>query len=570
MQGSENTISEKQEERAPAGGVAEGDKFALENYLIDSVQDAVFIKDADMRYLRINPPMARLLGKSQEEVAGKTVLELNLSGDVEQIHRRDKEALLGRVVQGDATITVDGEPRLFHTIKAPVYDNNGEIIGICGIARDMTEDRAAESQLRALNDRLSESNRRLKEAQTTVVLTERLAAVGQLAEGMAHEINNPTSYIISNLKTLGRNLELLQRAYRKARNMARQSGAEARAELEEFEREHELSYVWKDSAEMVEESLQGVERIKQVVKDLQSFARPPAKESQEVDLNSLISTTVSVLRNHLFFRAGLELDLDELPPVKGDPALLGQVILNIVRNAVESIPEGRSAENTITLSSRAVEDSVVITVSDTGVGISPEVLPRVFDAFFTTKPVGEGTGLGLSISYGIVKKHGGNVELESTPGLGTKAVITLPALTPRRRETGAAQDCPKARVLVVDDEPIIIRALQRSMPPDYVVLTAGSGADALHIVGSGCPLDAVVCDIIMPDMSGAEVYQRAVEKRPELEKKFVFMTGGAFTPKTRHFLANTDLPCLKKPFETEELLGRIEKLVSDEKKNKGA
>ncbi len=223
---------------------------------------------------------------------------------------------------------------------------------------------------------------------------------------------------------------------------------------------------------------------------------------------------------------------------------------------------GHAADHEIRLSTALVGDRVIIAVSDTGCGIAPEHLERIFDPFFTTKPVGIGTGLGLSICHGIVTGLGGRIEVQSCLGRGTTVSVSLPAArsaaAPVRGEQARAPVEP-ARILIVDDEPAIVRALQRRLAP-HRIESASGGAQALALLEQDQGFDVVLCDLMMPDLTGMEIHARVQKRWPELADRFVFMTGGAFTARAREFLEQVKNPRLDKPVDMLALLELIAKL----------
>jgi CheY-like chemotaxis protein len=256
----------------------------------------------------------------------------------------------------------------------------------------------------------------------------------------------------------------------------------------------------------------------------------------------------------------------DLPPVDGNGSRLGQVFLNLLVNAAHAIPEGRVEASAIRVRAYADGGNVVVEISDTGVGIPPHVIGRIFDPFFTTKPIGQGTGLGLAISHEIVRSMGGSIQVESTPGTGTTFRVVLPA-APRapaapERAPAAPVKSTRARVLVVDDEPAVGRSIQALLAPDLDVTHVTRGAEALARVARGEGFDAVLCDLMMPEMSGIELFIELQRKNPALARRVVFLTGGAFTDQARDFLAHAEHPPLEKPFTETALRAAIERITS--------
>ncbi|MBV5338335.1 MAG: histidine kinase, partial [Deltaproteobacteria bacterium] len=256
---------------------------------------------------------------------------------------------------------------------------------------------------------------------------DKLASIGQLAAGVAHEINNPMGFIMSNLRTL-KNYTETEQQYLNALEEAVKNCCpeEQRRQLEELRQRLDLSFIQEDIPPLITESLEGAERVKQIVHDLKDFARSDENSLKETDLNQCVQSTANIVRNEIRYVADLDLNLGEIPLIVCNPQQINQVIANLLVNAAHAI----DGHGRITVSTSSEWDQVLLTVADTGCGIPDEIRKRIFDPFFTTKEVGKGTGLGLSISYDIIKKHGGEITLESEPGLGTTFMIRLPISGP--------------------------------------------------------------------------------------------------------------------------------------------
>ena len=301
------------------------------------------------------------------------------------------------------------------------------------LVRDMN--RQLEERVAARTHELTASMDALRAAQTRLVQSEKMAGIGQLAAGVAHEINNPVGYVMSNLGTLRDYAASLRRvldAYEGLRaatqgDPARVPGAAAAAAA--AREEEDLDYLLDDMPDLLAESLEGTERVRDIVQNLKSFARADDTDRGEVDLHECLASTLRVVWNELKYKAEVVRDYaDELPPVVGCPGQLNQVFMNLLVNAGQAIPD----RGTVTVRTRhdAETGTVVVQVADTGAGIDAGTLPRLFEPFFTTKAPGKGTGLGLSISHGIVEEHGGAITVESTPGEGATFTVTLPAAVP--------------------------------------------------------------------------------------------------------------------------------------------
>jgi signal transduction histidine kinase/PAS domain-containing protein len=309
-------------------------------------------------------------------------------------------------------------------LEARVAERTAELARACKQARELAAglERHAAAERRALED--------LKQAQARLVQSERLAGLGQLVAGVAHEINNPLAFVLNNKAVLRRDVAALRELLRLYEEEAARLAAdrpEAFAAARQYAERIDAAYTLDNLDGVLVRSADGLKRIQQIVKDLRDFARLDERDLQEADLNAGVASTLNIVRGRANKKAiRLEADLGPLPPVLCYPAKLNQVVLNLVANALDACPAGAA----VTVRTRTAEGGVAIHVQDTGPGIDPAVLPRIFDPFFTTKPPGQGTGLGLSISHGIVADHGGRIEVASGPGRGAHFTVYLPLKPP--------------------------------------------------------------------------------------------------------------------------------------------
>jgi CheY-like chemotaxis protein/two-component sensor histidine kinase len=361
-----------------------------------------------------------------------------------------------------------------------------------------------------------------------LVQADRLAALGTMAAGVAHEINNPLTYLILNLDWL-------------ARKFSEGVGALESAE---------------GLAETLQEARRGARRVATIVRELRNFSRADGETKGAVDLAAVVRSAVKIASHEITPRARLSVELGAAPRVDANEGRLEQVVINLLLNAVQALSSAQTATNEIRVDVRGDGGQAVLEISDNGEGIAPEVLPRIFDPFFTTKPPGVGTGLGLSICHGIVTSLGGQITVHSVPGEGTTFRVTFPrALTsfaseppPPSIDPSLQRAGPRARVLVIDDEIQIANTLRDLLSDDHDVSAATSAAEALAALDDGRGFDVIFCDLMMPVMSGIELYERIRRERPGLERHIVFMTGAAFTTHAAEFLASVENRCLEKPF----------------------
>jgi len=376
---------------------------------------------------------------------------------------------------------------------------------------------------------------------------ERFAALGRLAASVGHEINNPLAFVSMNVDLAASELlRMLQR------DGAGGGPAEATPWRLRLSRLHE----------MLADARIGLDRIRDVVKDLQSLSRTHAAKTETFALDDLLDETLAMSRNNLEHRAVVVKDYGAIPPITGNRSALGQVFLNLLLNAAQAVPAGRAAANTIVIATTHTGGECRVEIRDTGAGIPPDVLPRIFDLFYTTKRIGEGTGLGLSVSQRIVADHGGRIDVESAVGKGTTVRVSLPVravgprptpMTPELQPRTANAAARRGRILVIDDEPMVGRAIEAALSDEHEVVLAVRARDAFARLALGERFDVILCDLLMPEVGGREVYERLAVDWPDLVHRIVFMTGGAFTPESSELLETTTHRVLAKPFTPSEL-----------------
>ena len=280
-----------------------------------------------------------------------------------------------------------------------------------------------------LNDRLNRTNQaleqahlELKNAQSRILQQEKMASIGQLAAGVAHEINNPIGFVISNINALHKYAGRIREFVDFQDEALAGAAVPEASQIQQKKRSLKIDFTLEDMENLIQETQEGAERIKNIVKDLKDFSHLDQAELTQSDLNAGIESTVHLLWNELKTKAELKLDLGEIPKVTCNPGQIHQVLANLLLNAAQAIAE----YGQISIKTWCESDTVCISIHDTGHGIPPEVRPRLFDPFFTTKEVGKGAGLGLSIAYDIVKKHGGDISVTSEVGKGSCFTIRLP------------------------------------------------------------------------------------------------------------------------------------------------
>jgi CheY-like chemotaxis protein/anti-sigma regulatory factor (Ser/Thr protein kinase) len=274
----------------------------------------------------------------------------------------------------------------------------------------------------------------------------------------------------------------------------------------------------------------------------------------------VVEATLNMVWNEIRHRARLVKDFGPVPNVRANDARLGQIVLNLLLNAAQAIPEGDVENNEIRVVTRASGDYVLLEVRDTGAGIQREDLGRVFEPFFTTKPIGVGTGLGLSISHGIVTSLGGRIEVESKQGTGTTFRVLLPIANVQSPEPLAPTPLPtevRPRVLAIDDDELILSTLSRVLRKECDVVTVTSAREALERVGADT-FDVILCDLMMPQMTGMELHAVLMSAAPREAEKMIFLTGGTFTARAQNFLDGVSNLRLEKPFDPKQLRAIIQ------------
>jgi two-component system cell cycle sensor histidine kinase/response regulator CckA len=375
-----------------------------------------------------------------------------------------------------------------------------------------------------------------KQAEAQLMLSDRMASVGALAAGVAHEINTP-------LASVSANLELAMRALG-----------------ESLGPEH-------SSVELLRDVRTGAERVQHIVRDLKVFSRSEEDTRGPVDVERLIESTLRLAGNELRHRAQLRKRYSPVPLVDANESRLGQVLLNLIINAAQAIPEGRFEENEVRVETDVDSAGrVVVTIADTGEGIPLEARARIFTPFFTTKPVGVGTGLGLSICHRIVTSFGGSISFETETGKGTTFRVVLPgtqqvAAPIKEQSSKRSPAARRGHVLAVDDDEGIGRTVVRILETEHEVTWASSGRRALELIGAGAVFDVILCDLMMPQMTGMDVYEQLQLHHPSQIDVMVFLTGGAFTARARAFLDTIPNARLEKPFDLEKLRALVNDFV---------
>ncbi len=529
--------------------------------VIDTSTNCIYVKDREGRYLLVNRRMADMHHTTPEALVGSTDLHLaekwlTTDAEIEEYRAAELEVIdkkqMKFVPEEEFTFR-DGTRRWFQTTKSPITLKNNQDC-LMSVAVDITD---------------------YKRLQAQIAQSDRLASMGMLAAGVAHEINNPLAYVLFNLESLTDHLPKLIDAM-----------TQYKASLEEHLGKEKLSQVVGVAGELFspamlagvqekfKDALGGTRRIRDTTRGLGTFSRVEKDRLVPVDLMHVIEVAVSMVFNEIKYRARLVKDYGVVPTVMASEGRLSQVFLNLLINAAHAIDEGDVENNEIRIRTWTDDGEICVEVRDTGKGIEPEHIERLFEPFFTTKEAGVGSGLGLAISKSIVEGYGGRIEVRSEPGVGSSFVVCLPVGQKKRLaqevETGEkdVETEVRGRILVIDDEREIRTAIRR-MLENYEVIEAGSGKEARQVLESDRAFDLILCDIMMPEVSGVDLHEWLVETYPSSAKQVVFITGGAFTPRTREYLSRVGNLLIEKPFETADFKKIVSELIVAARAKKG-
>jgi PAS domain S-box-containing protein len=507
--------SEELLERSTRDAAGRASAEDRQRQILDAMADMILVKDVDSKIVWANRALREAWGTENDDLVG---LEYNPQSKLDERNRSLEQDAL--VLDTRDTILLpderlerkDGRILQVDTVKSPIFDGDGQVIMTVGVSRDVSDRKKLEAQLR---------------------LTETMSTVGTLAAGMAHEINNPLTYVIANLEFLAQRLP--------------QHGPW----LGEREAREWVS--------ALTEAREGASRVQRIVKDLKDASRGDHDHFGDVDVEQVLESTLKLAANELQHHARVVRDYSRVPAVSGNASRLGQVFLNLLVNAAHAIREGAAHENEIKLVLRAdAKRRVVVEIHDSGQGIPEEHRARLFEPFFTTKDVGEGTGLGLFICHRIVSDLGGTIEVESTLGSGSVFRVVLPSSSQPRDRIEVVIERPAAvtrrgRILVVDDDTLVAKAMSRLLAENHEVLALTSAGEALVRLERGERFDLIFCDLMMPVTTGVEFHERLLELDRKQAERTIFITGGAFTEASRKFLETTANDRLEKPFDQQKL-----------------
>jgi two-component system NtrC family sensor kinase len=511
----------------------------------------------DGRWLRTNARLCSILGYSAEELRGRTLQSLTHPDDraaMDDLAEKMLAGVIATYAMEKRYLSKGGGFIWCNLTMSLMRDPDGAPEYFIGVIEDITWRHRVEAERDALLEREHQARteaealvrRRSAELEATrgaLVVAERLATAGQLAAGVGHEINNPLAYVLANLTY---SLE----------ELGRLKSPTPEVDVAEVQRA------------LVQAQL-GAERIRDIVRDLRIFSRSAPEAMGPVDVQAALEFAIGMTAHQLRQRARLIRWYQPVPFVQANESRLGQAFLNLLLNAAQAIPEGASGDHEVRVTVRTGEEGwVVVEISDTGVGIATEHLPRIFEPFFTTKQVGEGSGLGLSVCHGIVTGLGGRIQVESQPGQGSTFRVLLPAAEQVMPHTTATVRAEKQlaqprRVLVIDDDPEVRESLARIIGPPHIVEQSETGQAAREMLVGGADYDVIFCDLMMPDVTGMDLHEAVTARRPELRERMIFMSAGAFTPRAAEFFERVSARRIDKPFDPVRVRAFVESALQE-------
>ncbi|MEW5757358.1 MAG: ATP-binding protein [Pseudomonadota bacterium] len=399
--------------------------------IVEHLNEVFWVAGPDYRLSYVSPAYEFVCGAKCQTAyeSGNILLSAIHPEDVVRVsnYLEDVSRLPSEGLELDYRIIIGETTRWLRNRIFPVH-KNGRLVNIVGVAENITERKEAEEALHKSYAELIDANAKLEETQNQLLQSEKMASIGQLAAGVAHEINNPIGYVNSNIGSLKKYVAELLTLIKEYEELERRlpPNDALLAKLTSLKLNMDLDYVKDDLRDLLRESEEGLARVKKIVQDLKEFSHIGADEWAATDIHKGLDSTLNIVHNEIKYKAEVIKDYGVVPQIECIPSQLNQVFMNLLVNAAQAIQERGS----ITIRTGVLQDMAYIAVRDTGSGIEEKHLPKLFDPFFTTQPVGKGTGLGLSLSYSIVNKHGGHIDVESTLGEGTTFTVWLPLKQP--------------------------------------------------------------------------------------------------------------------------------------------
>jgi PAS domain S-box-containing protein len=506
---------------------------------VEESGDAIGMSTPEGKHYYQNKAFTALFGKPGESPQDSLYVDA-------QVEREVFETLTdGRSWTGDVDLRgLAGDVLTVSLRGYPIVDQDRKVVGLVGVHTDITQRKRLQGQ---------------------IAQSDRLASMGMLAAGVAHEIKNPLAYVLYNLESLNDDLPRLYSSMRRCFDIGvERVGYDEWIRLLGSDQEMVKTPVLNDVQERFRDALKGAHRIKDIARGLGTFSRVEKDSLVPVNLMQVIEIAVNMVFHEIKYRCRLVKEYQKTSSIMANDGRLSQVFLNLLVNATHSIEEGDVDSNEIRVRTWEEGGEVFAEVRDTGKGIGERDIARIFQPFFTTKEVGVGTGLGLAISKTIVEGYGGTIDVTSEIGRGTSFVVRLPieqdeeAVEAVPHQETAPEPSIHGRILVIDDEQGIRSAMTR-MLKNHDVVEACSGEEAREILETDQAFDLILCDMMMPGVSGLELHEWLVSTHPTVAKRVVFVTGGAFSPKAREYLKKVNNLRIDKPFDVTNFM----KIVND-------
>ena len=512
---------EKKREQAVAAERAARDaalRVSEERYrrIVETAVEGIWLVDAEGRTTFANGALCEMLGRGPDELRGHLIFDFMDEESAAAARRFLARRRRYSEMREFGFRAKSGRELWAQLSMSPIENEKGESGGAVVMVSDVSERRKLQAQL---------------------LLADRMSSLGTLSAGVAHEINNPLAYVIASLDLMASRMPEMVPALPAPQAM----------------------FV----DEQLRRAREGAQRVRRIVRDLKSFSRADEETIATTDLRKSLDTAITLVWNEIKHRAKLVKEYDGLPAVRANEARLGQVFINLLVNAAQAMPEGNVDENVLRVVGRTdATGNAVVEIHDTGCGIPAENLDRIFEPFFTTKPIGEGTGLGLAICHGIITSLGGTLSAQSEVGKGTVFRVVLPVA---KAESVSMPVTPRAvprppvrgKVLIIDDEKDLTDVTADGLHGLHDVRATQDAREALEWISAGERFDLILCDMMMPLMTGMEFYTRLAAAAPKQADRIVFMTGGAFTPRAREFLARLPNLRLEKPFDLGHILAMV-------------
>ena len=512
---------------------------------LGAIGDAAIATDAEGKVVFMNAAAEALLCVREAEVRGRTLNRLihiineNTREPIPQpLLQAFENGQVSRLPNNTALVAGGRELPVSYTV-APIKDGHGRISGAVAVIEDLTERRRAQQQ---------------------IAVADRLSSLGVVAAGIAHEINNPLTYLCGNIEFVAEELVSLRELFDDEPGVAPLQAV--RASLAGL-------------SDLVGEAQQGASEVSRIVGDLTVFARRGGRGTL-CDVVDRMQWALRVSNSAIVRHARIKRIYRPVPMAGVDEGRLGQVFVNILLNAAYAMRDTPRTKNELTVTiepdATGPEGSkfIRIAIADTGTGMTADVLKRIFDPLFTTKPRGSGSGLGLAVCQGLVADMGGDIQVTSEPGVGSCFVVRVPEASGGAPRDGEEAERPlvgiRGLIIVVDDDPGVLAVLRRMLGGAHEVITAESAERALDLVREQPSVDVIVCDVMMPGMDGVALYREIAKSSADLAARMIFLSGGAKAEQDSSFFSSIPNVALQKPPNAHELLRSIETLLASSRR----